>query len=347
MPRHTNIDIARGIAIIAVIIGHLWCWHPEYLPIKKYVYCFHMPLFFMIAGMCLKPCVELKPFVSKKIMRLIVPYVIVGLFAVVSRVIVLGVLYDYTCTGLMLLVAKGFLGFLYGTTCPVKLCGNYTVNAAGMIWFLLALFISFILVAVLGKSVRGWIIITALAALSVVLKWMGCPLLPFSIQAACIGALFVGAGMLFKRLLNKITGHILLNALLALTGCCAYAWVVSRDLSQNIARIEFDSALVPACSLIISAGIIGLAGFLEYVPGLSWVLSFVGRHTMSVYGMHHIYIFGGFTSIAHWCIKHYPGTRVALVIIEVLFPLVVGSLLVLVIKKLHEKKLHEAGGQNV
>ena len=343
MPRHTNIDIARGIAIIAVIIGHLWCFHPEYLSIKKYVYCFHVPLFFMLAGMCLKPCAELRIFVSKKFMRLIVPYVSFGMVALFSYTIAVGFFFFFFFGGLMRFAAKRSWGFLYGATCPVKLCGNYTVCEAGMIWFLLALFISFVLVAMLGKSVRGWIIITLLMALSVILKWMGCPLLPFSLQAACIGALFVGAGMLLKRLLVKIADHVLWNALLVLIGCCAYVWVVSRGLSQNIARIEFDSALVPACSLMISAGVIGLAGFLKYVPGLSWALSFVGMHTMSVYGMHHIYISGGLASIARRCASLYPGSRIALLVVEVLFPLVAGTLLVLIIKKLlHGKKLHEA-----
>ena len=337
MKRDTSIDIARGIAIIAVVVGHLWCWHPEYSFVRKYVYCFHMPLFFMIAGMCLRMDVGLKQFVLRKCKRLIVPYVIFGISALILYTIVVGFLHNKSSSSsLMAFAAKRFWGFLYGTTCQVKLGESLTVCEAGMIWFLLALFISFILAVTLGKSVRGWIIITVLASLAVVWKWMGYPLLPFSLQAGCIGALFIGAGMLLKMLLNKMTGHLLWNVLLVLIGCCAYSWVVSRGLSLNIARVEFDSALVPVCSLLISAGVIGLAGFLKYISGLSSALSFIGRHTMSIYGMHHIYISGGPASLAYWCIKHYPGTRVALVITEVLFPFVVGALLVLVTKRLQE-----------
>ena len=196
-----------------------------------------------------------------------------------------------------------------------------------MIWFLLALFVAFILVATLGKSVKGWIIISALAALAVVLKRIGCPLLPFSLQAASVGALFVGAGMLLNKLFKKINEGLAIKVLLVFLGCCVYTLVVLSGLIQNIARIEFDSALLPVCSLIISTGIIVGAGFLKHVPGLCHALSFIGRHTLIIYGMHHIYISGGLALIANRCIKQFPSSRVSLLVVELLFPFVVGMAL--------------------
>ncbi len=325
MKRDTSIDIARGIAIIAVVVGHLWCWHPEYISIRKYVYCFHMPLFFMIAGMCLRmDTTGLKQFVLRKCKRLIVPYVVFGISALILYTIAVAFLYNQSSSALMTFATKRFFGFLYGTTCPVKLSESFTVCEAGMIWFLLALFISFVIVATLGKNVHGWIIITVLAILAVVLKWIGCPLLPFSLQVACIGALFVGVGMLLNKLLSKISDRLVCKVLLVLLGCCVYTLVVLCGFSQNIARIEFDSALVPVCSLVISAGVIGLSGFLKYVPCLCPLLSFIGRHTLIIYGIHHIYISGGLASIAYRCVKQFPSSRVALLVVELLFPFVIG-----------------------
>lgn len=331
MKRNTSIDIARGIAIIAVVIGHLWCRHPEYSSIKKYVYCFHMPLFFMIAGMCLRIDGGLGAFVLKKGRRLIVPYVMFGVSALIFYTLAIGFLYDQSFNALMAFAAKRLLGFFYGVTCPVKWSDSFAVCETGMIWFLLALFVSFVLVAVFGKSVRGWMAITALAAVALALKLMGCPLLPFSLQAACVGALFVGAGMLLGKLLNKINDRVVWKVLLAVAGCCAYISVVSSGLSLNIAKMEFDHALIPFCSVAISAGIIVLAGFLQSIPGLSQAMSFIGSHTLIIYGMHHIYISGGLASIASRCVKLYPGTRIALLATEVLFPFVAGTLLLCVI----------------
>ncbi|MBF1069294.1 MAG: acyltransferase family protein, partial [Prevotellaceae bacterium] len=43
------LDIAKGIGIILVIIGHM---SSSYL--RDWIYSFHMPLFFIISGICFK-----------------------------------------------------------------------------------------------------------------------------------------------------------------------------------------------------------------------------------------------------------------------------------------------------
>lgn len=43
------LDVAKGIGIILVIIGHL---SSSYL--HDWIYSFHMPLFFIISGICFK-----------------------------------------------------------------------------------------------------------------------------------------------------------------------------------------------------------------------------------------------------------------------------------------------------
>jgi len=45
-------DIAKGIAILAVIIGHLGGL-PDIL--GRFIFSFHMPLFFLISGYFMKP----------------------------------------------------------------------------------------------------------------------------------------------------------------------------------------------------------------------------------------------------------------------------------------------------
>lgn len=54
--RLTYIDIARGIAILLVVIGHLNQFYRNNLDISNpkmlsFIYTFHMPLFFIISGM--------------------------------------------------------------------------------------------------------------------------------------------------------------------------------------------------------------------------------------------------------------------------------------------------------
>ena len=51
--RVTYIDIAKGLAILCVIIGHT----TQYIDIgiiNPFVFSFHMPLFFVLSGWCMK-----------------------------------------------------------------------------------------------------------------------------------------------------------------------------------------------------------------------------------------------------------------------------------------------------
>lgn len=45
--RYKEIDICRGILIVSVVFGHMEIW-------ADYMYWFHMPAFFILAGMCYK-----------------------------------------------------------------------------------------------------------------------------------------------------------------------------------------------------------------------------------------------------------------------------------------------------
>ena len=71
--RNIVLDIARGIGIITVVIAHL-----QYTFLSKYIYWFHMPLFFIISGYLFKkPRSEdkTKLMFVKKTLKFFIPYV--------------------------------------------------------------------------------------------------------------------------------------------------------------------------------------------------------------------------------------------------------------------------------
>ena len=74
--RDNTIDIAKGIAIILMCIGHSYC--PEQL--CTFIYLFHMPFFFMISGWFWKEKNVEHPinYITKKIKTLWIPFVAMG-----------------------------------------------------------------------------------------------------------------------------------------------------------------------------------------------------------------------------------------------------------------------------
>ena len=74
------IDIAKAITIILVILGHT-TGNLETPMYRRVLYTFHMPLFFFLAGMSIKPKVlksfgDWKSYIEKNILALVVPYAI-------------------------------------------------------------------------------------------------------------------------------------------------------------------------------------------------------------------------------------------------------------------------------
>ena len=67
------VDIARGIGIVCVCLGHLGIES-----IDRVVFTVHMPLFFILSGMFLNGDVPFSEFIKKKSKRLLVPYYVTG-----------------------------------------------------------------------------------------------------------------------------------------------------------------------------------------------------------------------------------------------------------------------------
>lgn len=64
------IDIARGMCIIAIVIGHVYT--DGYL--RWYLFSFHVPAFFYLSGLCFKENEEFAVFIIKRIKTIVVPY---------------------------------------------------------------------------------------------------------------------------------------------------------------------------------------------------------------------------------------------------------------------------------
>ncbi|MCV6586356.1 MAG: acyltransferase family protein [Marinibacterium sp.] len=68
--RDAGLDIARGIAILLVVVGHVY---PA--PISSVIYVFHMPFFFLMGGYFFRVQDDL-PALMRRFRQLIIPYVV-------------------------------------------------------------------------------------------------------------------------------------------------------------------------------------------------------------------------------------------------------------------------------
>lgn len=163
---YKDMDIARGIGIFLVVLGHSFPDNkfnnnPFYEYIYKFIYSFHMPLFFIVSGFFAYKIYNIlnlsqyKKFIEDKFKRLMVPYFAISLIAIpiklymnryAARPIDLnGLIVD------VLLYPAGN-GTIYHTGTPIQ-----------YFWFIYTLFFIFAVIPLLNKiPIKLVLIITAI-----------------------------------------------------------------------------------------------------------------------------------------------------------------------------------------
>ncbi|MDO5297313.1 MAG: acyltransferase family protein [bacterium] len=275
--RIESIDIAKGIAIICVILGHLGI--PE---INRIVYTFHIPIFYFIAGYFVSDKKNVSSFIKDKARTLLQPYYVLCLIMIVLA----------TLDGA--LVGSATLYFQAWTYAALYASGDtYTspfyIRAIGAIWFLWALFWGSLLlrISLNYKSVIriGFIIgIFICGYFSRTLFWF-----PLSIQAGACAALFMYIGWLLRQIKDNAT--IFSHETRIFGTVCAFTawmffirdfqsfWLVHCDVGRG--AIDIFNSFCACASVIIISCLIA-----NYTDKLHKTLAYLGRYSLLVLGMH-------------------------------------------------------------
>ena len=103
--RLTDIDRAKGLAILLVVLGHVVARRaPDgnewYLTLKEVIYTFHMPFFMYLSGFVFyfnrfdeTPLSKLSSFITKRAERLLVPFIAFGVIIILGKHILDGFLH--------------------------------------------------------------------------------------------------------------------------------------------------------------------------------------------------------------------------------------------------------------
>lgn len=130
MERIKYIDIAKGIGILLVIIGHSF---PESF-IQRLCYCFHMPLFFFISGLCYNHLkYDFRKLLRVRTRQLLIPLVLFSVILYVLRFVVLQT--TYFNSGLIFPDATWFLFVLFLS----EMIGFFIIDKSPLVAILIGL----------------------------------------------------------------------------------------------------------------------------------------------------------------------------------------------------------------
>lgn len=281
--RIESVDVAKGIAILSIVVGHVQFFDAGgYDVTGAWLYQFHVPLFFVVAGYFLSDKHRLRAFVAAKAFRLLVPYVLTA-GVIVAVAALLQATRGSTWPSVYAQPIDALFAAAYG-------CGSWLVPTPahiapiGALWFLPALFIALVVCRLLLQLKHGLLLTIPIAAVCLVSAralW-----LPFSIQSAGVATLFVAAGYWLKgrSFLEKKPGPVLLLV-------CACVFVIAGIYNLHLSFASLISLGNIAFSLVIALSSSVLVLFAsrlvdDRVKPLSRVLAWFGRSSLVVLCAH-------------------------------------------------------------
>lgn len=192
--RYEFIDIAKVICIFLMVWGH---GNLAGENITRWIYSFHMPLFFVLSGFLYKPR-HFKEQTKKDFNSLMVPYYLINLICLIPSVAIM-IYKNYDISYLAYRIGAIFLGLGYKA-------GNFQPVCSPM-WFIVCLFIMRCTISIIYRNISN-LSISVITILSVFItllldKFSIDILVPIDTMVACLPFFFLG--FVLKRYWDEIT----------------------------------------------------------------------------------------------------------------------------------------------
>ncbi len=204
--REEWVDFLRGAGIILMIMGHTKIWSP----IIRWIYGFHMPLFFILSGYLFSrqkwTAAGFKRFIITRFRNYIIPYFI---WCGICLIIIFPLMYYSYHNGNLLIAIIQNLGWIMTS---VKVDGVFLPQNCTPLWFLTCLFISQLVFywLVRCKGIWQFLISACFFAINYLMNYYKMLILPWHFEVALIGSVFMLVGYYAreKKLIDRIKNPI-------------------------------------------------------------------------------------------------------------------------------------------
>lgn len=277
MSRKKEFDIAKGLCMILVILGHC-----EGMPstLLHLISSFHMPLFFIVGGAFYKIPVNTTEYIKRKLNRLIVPYVlsmvVISIPSILKKVI----------------VEKDFGIILMWILRIVNANSHSDHNLFGILgisvfWFLVAYFNASVILTIILKKTRKpflWIILISISGI-LMQRYIDFEV-PFSLYASLVATVYLLIGYLasqYEKILNKYRFVILFIALVI--------WAVDLYFYSDISCIDLaigkiDTILCFLGSIAATYVVVSMSKLTSIMNNRTEILDYIGRNSLVILCAH-------------------------------------------------------------
>ena len=271
------IDTLRGFAMFYVILGHAFVTKSNF--IRKYIYSFHMPLFFFISGMTSKKYdLSWLDFLKKKAKSLLLPYLCLNIFVLILKYLfhfTLGIYNNLDLTQNIIHIFKG-----YSNTLPCI-----------QSWFIICLFVIEVLFYAITKYIKNdksvALAVIAVFILGYLNSIYSLSFLKFwHIDTALVGLLFYYLGYIFMKYLPVYNKVLLENKYIVLSGLLLVIGYLLQSVNGKISMNGNEYANVAIFLLASMVTIIGILVFVNIILKKSKLFRGIGVMSIFFLGYH-------------------------------------------------------------
>lgn len=331
--RERWIDVVKGFGILLMVIGHTNISDC----IKVWIYGFHMPLFFIVAGyLSYGSRIQggLKSILKRNVKAYLLPYVLFFAFNFITYSIMEVLIGEFKINKLLGYIIAGI--YSHDTRMP---------NCAPL-WFLTCLFVSFIpffiLVNLKTKILQYVFMVFQCTLLFLIVKFMeieGINQLPWHIDVALISSVFMFFGYQIRKNNKKIFENKN-NKIIALTCLIIGAFIIFYNGRINMVKNQYQNMLLFLIGALLNTYAFMLISktldtiknnLLNYVLN---ILSFWGRNTLFFVGLNYF-----FNIILRVCFKLFKIENTFIYNIIDIFTVMLGCSILIQIYKVLKSKL--------
>ena len=275
------IDLAKGITMILVIIGHT-----IHLSLLRYIiYSFHMSLFFIASGITYRTSENNKMFkqkMKKSFRHLILPTIIIYLLQIIIEVI----LTFNQISFLDYFLTKTYVA-VFASGYDLKF-GSKTIVGIGAVWFFVVLFISKTLYDYLHLKLKQNVFIIVVLLLSVCGVVIGnLQALPLSFDIALVVLPLYLVGKYIQQNTLLIKNTVILPISLLIWGLTFFLEYTVKGYSMEFTIRAYP--IYPLCFLTAIAGsifIVSASISLLKIKSFLRPLIFIGKNSMYLFWVH-------------------------------------------------------------
>ncbi len=298
-----TVDVAKGIGILLVIFAHVCLKEP----LLTVIYSFHMPFFFIMAGMMYnrEKYTSFKAFMKSKVKSLVIPYLIFCLIGILyaATVTLAGcAMHKKTLYDLWVLLYRSLYSVVWAPYSH-RYFGSFNVP----MWFVPCLLAVFILYYFASKYIKNKWLLAGVAAVVSFAGWLSeSSLIPvdFSFLPWNLGsALFSFGFFTFGNLISPYVREKLfptqagVKRRIALVAAFVISMAIVVPLALLNGRVSIGNRVLNNGLLFYATGIAGTAGilFISGAIGKCGFLRFFGKNSFTVMGIHYViydFLFG-------------------------------------------------------